>query len=576
MAVEGQRTVFAAMLLGCAVLFYTASYAGVQTFTDVTASVGIGGMTGLGHSVAWCDIDNDGDIDVAISNQDGSGFWLYRNDLTGFVNITSSSGLGGNGASRILWGEVTGDDYSDLILDTGSSQKLYRNDDGASFTNITSGAGLTGSPVSMADFNNDGALDILALTSAGCSVLYNSGNGVFTAQPAGSGSWWNGTCLDYDLDGDQDIYLGSYSSGANALLRNDGALFTNVTAAAGVTYNNGTSGVTSGDYNNDGLVDLYLGNNSSPGCKLFKNNGDGTFSDVTTAAGVLGYDDTRTSAFVDYNNDGWLDIFSSHHDFFVISNVMFRNNGDGTFTEVGEDLGLSGEWTGDYFGIAWGDYNLDGDIDLFAVGHIDKWVLYRNDMSETMPANYVTLELEGTTSNRDAIGALVTADLGTHTLTRVIGGGEGYHDYHSLPIEFGLYDATAIQTLEINWPSGLVETYNNIAANQYIYAVEGDGISGIEDQAGTPAGNILSLECSPNPCADLLTISYSGADGATAEVTILDLSGRIVGVVGEVQLNSQTRSVTWNANEVSIPAGIYVCRLRTPDGVTHRRFTLLR
>ena len=563
-----------AVILITTMALSSGSFAGVQTFTDVTASVGIGGMTGLGHSVAWCDIDNDGDIDVAISNQDGSGFWLYRNDATQFVNITSSSGLAGNGASRILWGEVTGDQYSDLILDTGSSQKLYRNDDGASFTNITSGGGLTGSPVSMADFNNDGALDILALTSAGCSVLYNSGNGVFTAQPAGSGSWWNGACLDYDKDGDPDIYLGSYGSGANALLRNDGAEFTDVTSAAGVTYNNGTSGVTSGDYNNDGLVDLYLGNNSSPGCKLFKNNGDGTFSDVTTAAGVLGYDDTRTSAFVDYNNDGWLDIFSSHHDFFVISNVMFRNNGDGTFTEVGEDLGLSGEWIGDYFGIAWGDYNLDGDIDLFAVGHIDKWVLYRNDMSETMPANYVTLELEGTTSNRDAIGALVTADLGAHTLTRVIGGGEGYHDYHSLPIEFGLYDATAIQTLEINWPSGLVETYYNIAANQYIYAVEGDGISGIDDNAGTPADIILSLECSPNPCADLLTISYSGADGTTAEVTILDLSGRIVGLVGEVQLGGQTQSITWNRG--SVPAGIYICQLSSHAQKTQLRFTVLQ
>ncbi|MEA3265610.1 MAG: FG-GAP-like repeat-containing protein [Candidatus Fermentibacteria bacterium] len=573
MAVKRQRVIFS-IVLGCAVLFSTTSVAGVQIFTDVTASMGISGLTGLGHSVAWCDIDNDGDIDVAVSNQDGSGFWLYRNDVTQFVNITSSSGLAGNGASRILWGEVTGDQYSDLILDTGSSQKLYRNDDGGSFTNITSGSGLTGSPVSMADFNTDGALDILALTSAGCSVLLNSGSGVFTAQPAGTGSWWNGACLDYDNDGDPDIYLGTYGSGANALLRNDGASFTNVTAAAGVTYNSGTSGVTSGDYNNDGLVDIYLGNNSSPGCKLFKNNGDGTFSDVTTSAGVPGYNDTRTSAFVDYNNDGWLDIFSSHHDFYEVSNVMFRNNGDGTFTEVGEDLGLSGEWIGDYFGIAWGDYNLDGDIDLFAVGHIDKWVLYRNDMSETMPANYVVLELEGTTSNRDAIGALVTADLGTHTLTRVIGGGEGYHDYHSLPIEFGLYDAAEIQTLEINWPGGLVETYYNIAANQYIYAVEGDGISGIDDNTGSSEDIILSLECSPNPCADLLTISFSGADGTTAEVTILDLSGRIIEEAGEVQLASQTQSITWNRG--SIPAGIYICRLSSSTQKTQLRFTVLQ
>ncbi len=574
MAVKKQRMVFAAMLPGCAVLFSTISFAGVQTFVDVTASMGISGMTGLGHSVAWCDIDNDGDIDVAFSNQEGSGFWLYRNDVTQFVNITSSSGLAGNGASRILWGEVTSDEYSDLILDTGSSQKLYRNDDGASFTNITSGSGLTGSPVSMADFNNDGALDILALTSSGCSVLQNSGSGVFTAQPAGSGSWWVAACLDYDLDGDQDIYLGTYGNSPNTLLRNDGTEFTDVTTEAGVTFNSGTGGITVGDYNNDGCLDLYLGNYSTPLCKLFQNNGDGTFSDVTTAAGVAGHDDTRTSAFTDYNNDGWLDIFSSHHDFYSYSNIMWMNNGDGTFSNTGAGLGLSGEWIGDYFGTAWGDYNLDGDIDLFAVGHIDKWVLYRNDMSETMPANYVTLELEGTTSSRDAIGALVTADLGTHTLTRAVGGGEGYHDYHSLPVEFGLYDATAIQTLEINWPSGLVETYYNIAANQFIYAIEGGGISGIEDNSGTPADTILSLECSPNPCTDKMTISYSGAQGAAAAVTIFDLSGRMIDEAGEVQLGSQTQSITWNRG--SIPAGIYICQLSSHAQKTQLRFTVLR
>lgn len=549
-------------------------FASVISFTDVTASMGITGITGLGHSVAWCDIDRDNDLDVAFSNQDGSGFWLYRNDETQFINITVSSGLAGNGASRVLWGEVTGDQYSDLILDTGSSQKIYQSNDGVSFTDITSGSGLTGSPVSMADFDNDGFLDILTLTSAGCSILYNSGSGVFTEQAAGFGDWWVAACLDYDLDGDQDIYLGTYGNDANALLRNDGSFFTDVTADAGVAFNTGTGGITVGDYNNDGWFDLYLGNYSAPCCKLFKNNGDGTFDDVTAAAGVTGYDDTRTSGFVDYNNDGWLDIFSSHHDFYSYSNIMWKNNGDGTFTNTGVSLGLSGEWMGDYFGTAWGDYNLDGAVDLFAVGHIDKYVLFKNDISETMPANYVVLELEGTTSNHDAIGTLVTADLGTKILTRTVRAGEGYHDYHSLPVEFGLYDAEFIQTLEINWPSGLVETYTNIPANQYIYAIEGGGITGIEEDF-IHNGSLLSLNITPNPCTHLLTISYSGEIGTTAELTILDLSGRVVSHSDGIQLNNETASLIWNADETNIPSGIYVCRLSTPTEVVQLRFTLL-
>ncbi|MEN8207914.1 MAG: FG-GAP-like repeat-containing protein [Candidatus Fermentibacteria bacterium] len=561
------------------VIFSADGYA-QQVFTEVAASLGVTGQTGLGHSVGWCDIDNDGDLDIAMSNQDGSGFWLYRNNGTDFTNITSSAGLGGLGARRILWGEVTGDEYSDLVLDWGSSQKLFGNNGDATFTDLTSGSGLTGDPVCIADFDNDGSADVLTLTSSGCSVLLNSGGGVFTAQVAGTGDWWVAVTLDYDLDGDQDIYLGTYGNDPNALLRNDGSSFTDVTASAGVAFSTGTGGVTAGDYNNDGYIDLYLGNYSAPCCKLFENNGDGTFSDVTIAAGVAGYNDTRTSGFTDYNNDGWLDIFSSHHDFYTYSNIMWRNNGNGTFSNVGVSLGLSGEMIGDYFGTAWGDYNLDGDVDLFAVGHIDKYVLFRNDQSATMPANYVTLELEGTVSNRNAIGARVVADLGSLSLTRCVRGGEGYHDFHSLPIEFGLYDAASIQSLQINWPSGLVETYTDISANQFIYAIEGDTlITGITGDSPQAASGDLWLNCSPNPCADHISLNYSGENGVTTSLAVFDLSGRLVRSLGSSVLDGSLQNAVWNGFDDSgnrVPGGVYICRLLAPHEVVTRKVTLLR
>jgi len=551
-----------------------------QVFTEVAASMGISGQTGLGHSVAWCDIDNDRDIDVAFSNQDGSGFWLYRNDITSFVNITSTAGLGGLGASRVLWGEVTGDSFSDLILDTGSSQALYSNDGDNTFTNITSGSGLTGSPVCIADFDNDGAADILTLTSSGCSILYNSGTGSFTAQAAGTGGWWVAACLDYDLDGDQDIYLGTYGNDPNALLRNDGSSFSDVTASAGVAFATGTGGITAGDYNNDGWIDLYLGNYSAPACKLFCNNGDGTFSDVTASSGAVGYTDTRTSGFTDYNNDGWLDIFSSHHDFYSYSNIMWMNNGNGTFSNVGVSLGLSGEWIGDYFGTAWGDYNLDGDIDLFAVGHIDKYVLFRNDQSTTIPANYVVLELEGTISNHDAFGTRVVADLGSMSLTRFVRGGEGYHDFHSLPLEFGLYDTDSIQTLTINWPSGIVDTYTDIRVNQYIYAVEGDSLyTGISGGSPQIPGSGLQLECSPNPCRGQLSIDYSGDAETIVSLDVYNVSGRLIRSFGELHLNGTSGSLFWDGNFEEggfVPNGVYLIRLGGSSDSAVRRITFIR
>jgi|GEM_PF-992250 len=552
---------------------------GQQVFTNVATQMGITGLTGLGHSVGWCDIDNDGDLDTALSNQDGSGFWLYRNDGSSFTDITVQAGLGGLGASRILWGEVTGDEYSDLILDTGSSQGLFSNDGDGTFTNITSGSGLTGSPDCVADFDNDGALDILSLTASGCSILYNSGSGVFTQQAAGSGDWRCAVCLDYDGDNDQDIYLGTYGSIPNALLRNDGTVFTNVTAAAGVTWNGSTEGITAGDYNNDGHTDLYLGNYSAPGCKLFENNGDGTFTDVTAAAGVLGHNDTRTVAFTDYNNDGWLDIFASHHDFYSYSNIMWRNNGNGTFSNVGVALGLSGEWMGDYFGTAWGDYNLDGDIDLFAVGHIDKYMLFRNDQSDTVPSGYLVLELEGTSSNHDAIGASVTVVAGSMSLTREIRGGEGFHDFHSMPLEFGLYDAALVESLEIRWPSGLTETYYDVAADQYIYAIEGDSLyTGIGEWSSGTSPSDMVLDCSPNPFQHTASIRCSGQAGISVVVSLYDLTGRRVRMLFNGDLPSGGIVLSWDTRDTGgsrVPAGIYICRMDSPAGSASRIVTLL-
>ncbi|MFO8183331.1 MAG: FG-GAP-like repeat-containing protein, partial [Candidatus Aegiribacteria sp.] len=341
-----------------------------------------------------------------------------------------------------------------------------------------------------------------------------------------------------------------------------------------------TTGITSGDFNNDGYPDLYLGNYSEPGCKLFRNGGDGTFTDVTVSAGVTGHTDTRTVAFADYNNDGWLDIFVSHHDFFTYSNIMWRNNGDGTFSDVGEQLQLSGEFMGDYFGVAWGDYNLDGDVDLFAVGHIDKYVLFRNDQSETIPSNYVVLELEGTLSNRDAVGARVTADIGDRSLTRWVEGGSGYHDFHSFPLEFGLYDAEMIDELTVYWPSGLAETYSCVGAEQYVYAVEGDTLyTGLAQGQEGPAVSGPTLSCGPNPFGGLLSVRYRGDTGDMASLEVYDLSGRLVRSFGGLELDGSLNELVWDGRDGSgSPAagGVYLLRLESPGGSAVRRVTLLR
>ena len=147
------------------VVLAAAPAAAQQYFANVTSTAGISGQNGLGHAVGWSDVDNDGDQDLAFSNQDGSDFWLYLNDGDGtFTNATVSAGLGSAYASKILWAELTGDDHADLLLTSGGC-RLYRNDDGNHFTNITGGSGLSGYPKGIADIDGDGLADVITDSS---------------------------------------------------------------------------------------------------------------------------------------------------------------------------------------------------------------------------------------------------------------------------------------------------------------------------------------------------------------------------------------------------------------------------
>ncbi len=530
-----------------------------QDFQNVTGSMGISGQTGLGHAVGWGDIDNDGDPDLGISNQQGDGFWFYLNEGDSFTDITNSAGLSGLGANKIIIAEVTGDEYNDLILRTRSStQYLFKSNGDGTFDDITGDAGVAGASVyNIADFDNDGLLDLLSVSNNNYSILYNNGDETFGAAQIISPceSFWGVAVLDYDRDGFMDIYHTTYANYPNMLLHNNGdGTFTNTTTIAGVEYTQAGHALDVGDFNNDGWIDIYVGSYSNLTCKLFKNNGDGTFNDVTNATGTTGHDDTRTVAFIDYNNDGWLDIFSSHHNFYSYSNTMLRNNGDNTFTGVAPNLGLSGEFIGDYFGQGWGDYNLDGAIDLFAAGHIDKYRLFKNT---NCPGSFLSIHLAGVESNPNGIGSRIEVWVAGQKISRYVLPNGGFHDYSNLDVNIGLNDAYSVDSILVYWPSGIIQKLWATNANQFITIIESE-TTGVGD--AVMANQSFAPIVSPNPLLEYGKIELSLMQPTQLTVSIFDLNGNQLEFSEHEKMDSGYQSINFDVNGLS--DGIYIIEVR--------------
>jgi len=294
--------------------------------------------------------------------------------------------------------------------------------------------------------------------------------------------------FDYDNDGDQDIYVANCRGGEdnypvkvwpNILYRNNGdATFTDETRAAGVGCTANSKGVCAGDYNNDGFFDLYIANDDSANI-LLKNNGNGTFSDVTNQAGVAEPLGAHGCHFVDFNNDGFQDLYISgssyipeKHDLSMIKdhpNVLYRNNGNGTFTDITRYSGIlhNIEQTPH---ILVADFDNDGYVDIHAGNSVRpgkkkaRNIYFQNCCRGN---NWVHFKLTGKKSNRDAIGARVRVKSGTLSMWRQVTYGFGFGSSHSELVYFGLGQNTQVDSVVIHWPSGIRQIITkNIRINQ--------------------------------------------------------------------------------------------------------------
>ncbi len=522
-----------------------------HTFNPVTEAVGLEvDSDNLGQAVGWGDIDNDGDLDLAYSYSSPADFKLYRNDGGMYADITVSSGLSGISAWTIIWAEVTGDTLNDLI----TRNALYKNNGDNTFSYV---GVIAGNISSMADFNKDGKLDLFDRSIPG--IKTGNGNGYFTEEyPLSISGVRTTVCFDYDMDGDIDILAGTSYQYDNKLFRNDGDMvFTDVSPGSGLVMANDIYGLAAGDINNDGYPDIYAAVHKdqlqNPGNYLFRNNGDGTFTDITQTAATIGQPSTRTASFADVNNDGWLDILVDDH---YHGNFLYLNNGDETFDEVANELNIrdvatSWEIGGDYFGTSWGDYNLDGAIDFFGSGHMSRQKLYEN---QNCPNNFLNIELTGTMSNYNAIGTRLEVIAGNmHTYHNIISG-DGGNNFHSYPVEIGLGSNTIVDEIRIYWPNGNPQYLYNVQANTFLKITEGDPVD-IPENDETD-----NVEIFPNPAREAFYVKVSGSFPQVYCISIHYPDGRVL-------YEKQYNAVLSNPVPLNhLESGIYLVKVQSEKG----------
>ncbi|MYK41322.1 MAG: CRTAC1 family protein [Gemmatimonadetes bacterium] len=449
---------------------------GDGTFADVTAHAGVGD-TGYGMGCAVGDIENDGDLDLYVTNFGAN--VLYRNEGDGtFADVTVAAQVGDEGwGASAAFADIDRDGLVDLYVGN------YHN---FSYTNHRVCAeGGSGLQLYCGPEAFDGVTDVL---------YRNEGDGTFaditTAAGLGSaeGKELGVVFGDVDLDGDPDLYLANDKT-LNFLYLNDGTgHFADEALLAGVAYNEDGDveagmGVDMGDYDNDGDPDLFVTNFQWETNTRYITLGDGTFVDEPFLAGLckgsIAYLSWGTR-FFDVDNDGDRDLFIANGHLesdveqyenatFPQRNQLFLNVGDGRFEEYAEDGGaLSLKRVSR--GAAFGDYDDDGDIDVLVANVAARPTLMRNDGAS---GHWVRLRLEGRDSNRAGIGTRVEVTSGGRVQTDEVRSGASYLSQSDVQLHFGLGTATGIERVVVYWPSGRVEEYADLGVNQEHLLVEG-------------------------------------------------------------------------------------------------------
>ncbi|HTC46423.1 MAG TPA: CRTAC1 family protein [Candidatus Aquilonibacter sp.] len=501
-----------------------------------------------GTGVAIFDYDNDGWPDIFLVNgtrleSKASGIHptnhLYHNNHDGtFTDVTVKAGLAASGWGQgVCVGDYDNDGWEDIYVTYYGKNRLYHNK-GGFFSEVAEKAGVAGSGkawgtgCAFVDYDRDGRLDLVVtnyvdfdlatapapgerptciwkgvpvmcgprgLPGAKNILYHNKGDGTFEDVTAKAhidrtdGHYaFSVSTLDFDEDGWPDIFIACDSTPSILYRNNHDGTFTDVAVTAGAAFNEdgreqAGMGSTVADFNGDGHLDIFKTNFSDDTSTLYRNNGDGTFTDATSSAGLglytqyLGWG----TMFFDFDNDGWPDLIlvnghvypevDSQH---LGSNyreprILYHNNGDGTFSDISASAGSGITTAASSRGMAVGDFWNDGRMSIVISNMNSAPSLLVNQIRSQN--HWIVFRTVGTKSNRDGIGARVSVKTASRVLVDEVRSGSSYISNSDIRLHFGLGAAAKVEWVEIRWPNGLVEKFTGLAVDQIHTLTEGSG-----------------------------------------------------------------------------------------------------
>ncbi|MFK7746918.1 MAG: FG-GAP-like repeat-containing protein [Kordia sp.] len=550
-------------------------------FENQAVAVGVDDASGtiyLGGGISFCDFNNDGWDDITIATQSGDPLKIYKNNGDGTYSPETTLVPNNNAQQKqVIWVDFDNDGDKDLFIagDVDGS-RLYRNDTTA-LTDVTITAGLPTAAqdnfgASWGDYNNDGYLDIFLcnrrLSAPQPNYLYkNNGDGTFTNVSASAGID-NGSHLsfcsaffDFNNDGWQDIYMANDKvNTTNILYKNNGdGTFSDVSDESGTNMAIDAMSVTIADFDRDGWFDIYV-TNGIPGNYLLRNNGDETFTNIASDTGTLFESFAWGSVFLDAENDGDLDLYvSGSLDGGVPSlpsAAFYSNNGNGTFT-IQTTTGFEND-TSESYSNAIGDTDNDGFPEIIVSNSGgDDIFLWKNQTTSTN--NWLKVNLEGVTSNKQGVGATIELRSEGVSQYRYTVCGEGYISQNSETEFFGIGTNTIIDYVKVTWLGGAQDILFNVTPNQAINIIEGSNPLSTEEFQQQ-----MEIQVYPNPTTGKIWIHTITNDAY--EYFIFDTRG--------AQVKNGKISQQEYIDISSLSSGYYTLKIMSKKAIFNKKIML--